>query len=294
MSVTGSPPDSWQKTRRRLQRRDAQQRLRTLARRPATIVVIVVILLLGAAGGITAELSSRASSSHCQRAFIPAYFPASVWSQVATTKPVPSVMILNPSTGIGAGSAPAPAYQAAAKQAQEAGSQVLGYSSTADGQRPIGQVEADIRNYRAWYGVTGIFLDSVDGVPGELSYYERLASYIHRIIPGATIWLNPGIYPDQQYMSLGNVMMVFEGTYGQYQAAQVPSWASNYPATRFANTIYGAASSAQARNAVSLSRGRNAGYVYVTDLAGANPYDALPSYWPTLAATIATGCGTLQ
>lgn len=291
MSVTGSPPDSWQKSRRRMQRRDARQRLRTLARKPATIAVIVVVLLLGAAGITTAVLSSQNSSSHCQRAFIPAYFPAGVWSQVAATKPVPSAMILNPSTGIGAGRAPNPDYQAATKQAQAAGSAVLGYASTADGLRPIGQVEADIRNYKAWYGVNGIFLDSVNGVPGELSYYQQLTSYIHKIIPGATIWLNPGIYPDQQYMSLANVMMVFEGTFAQYQDAQVPSWANNYPATRFANTIYGASSSAQASSAVSLSRSRNAGYIYVTNLAGADPYDALPSYWSTLAATIATGCG---
>jgi hypothetical protein len=291
MSVTGSPPDSWQKTRRRLHRRDTRQRLRTLARRPAVIAVIVVVVLLAAAGGITAALKSQASAGHCQKTFIPAYFPADVWAQVAGTKPVPSAMILNPSTGIGAGTAPNPSYQAAAKQARESGSAVLGYSSTADGLRPVSQIEADVRNYKAWYGVTGIFLDSVNGVPGELSYYEQLTSYIHRVIPGAVIWLNPGIYPDQQYMSLGNVMMVFEGTYDQYQGSQVPNWARNYPASRFANTIYGASSSAQANSAVSLSRSRNTGYIFVTNLTGANPYDALPSYWSTVNSAITTGCG---
>jgi hypothetical protein len=290
MSVTGSPPDSWQKTRRRMQRRDTRQRLRTLAARPVTIVVIVV-LVLGAAVGITVGLRSQASSSHCQRAFIPAYFPASVWSQAAAGKPAPSAMILNPATGIGAGTAPAPEFQAAARQAKGAGSAVLGYSSTADGLRPIGQVEADVRNYRAWYGVTGIFLDSVNGVSAELPYYEQLTSYIRKIIPGASIWLNPGIYPDQQYMSLGNVVMVFEGTYAQYRAAQVPGWAHNFPATKFADTIYGAATSAQAISAISLSRSRNTGYLYVTNLTGANPYDALPSYWSTEMAALDTGCG---
>ena len=75
------------------------------------------------------------------------------------TKPPPSAMILNPATGVGAGSAPDPDFQAAAQAGADAGSVVLGYSSTADGLRPIGQVEADVRNYKAWYGVTGIFLD---------------------------------------------------------------------------------------------------------------------------------------
>jgi hypothetical protein len=254
-------------------------------------IVVIVVLVLGAAAGITVGLRSQASSSHCQRAFIPAYFPASVWSQAAAGKPAPSAMILNPATGIGAGTAPAPEFQAAARQAKGAGSAVLGYSSTADGLRPIGQVEADVRNYRAWYGVTGIFLDSVNGVSAELPYYEQLTSYIRKIIPGASIWLNPGIYPDQQYMSLGNVVMVFEGTYAQYRAAQVPGWAHNFPATKFANTIYGAATSAQAISAISLSRSRNTGYLYVTNLTGANPYDALPSYWSTEMAALDTGCG---
>ena len=289
MSVTGSPPDSWQKTRRRMQRRDARQRLRTLATRPVTIVVAVV-LVLGAAAGITAGLRSEGSASHCQRSFIPAYFPADVWSQAAASRPAPGAMILNPATGIGAGSAPDPDYQAAARQAKDAGSAVLGYSSTADGLRPIGQIEADVRNYKAWYGVTGIFLDSVNGVSRELPYYGQLTSYIHKIIPGASIWLNPGIYPDQQYMSLGNVVVVFEGTYAQYRAAQVPGWARAFPATRFANTIYGA-TNAQATSAISLSRSRNTGYLYVTNLTGANPYDALPSYWSTETAALDTGCG---
>jgi hypothetical protein len=290
MSVTGSPPDSWQKTRRRLQRRDARQRLRSLATKPVTIVVIVV-LVLGAAAGIIAKLRSPGVLSQCQRAFIPAYFPASVWSQAAGTKPPPSAMILNPATGVGAGRAPDPGFQAAARQARDAGSVVLGYSSTADGLRPIGQVEADVRNYRAWYGATGIFLDSVNGVSSDFSYYERLTSYISKIIPGASVWLNPGIYPDQQYMSLANVMVVFEGTYAQYRAEQVPAWANNYPAIRFANTVYGAFTKTQAHSAISLSRSRNTGYLYVTNLSGANPYNALPSYWSAELAALATGCG---
>jgi hypothetical protein len=137
--------------------------------------------------------------------------------------------------------------------------------------------------------VTGIFLDSVNGVTSELSYYEQLASCIRRAIPGSTVWLNPGIFPDRQYMSVGNVVMVFEGTYAQYLNDQVPGWAHAFPATRFANTIYGAASNSEADSAISLSRSRNAGYVYVTNLEGSDPYDALPSYWPSEDSAITAG-----
>jgi hypothetical protein len=295
MSMMDKPPDNWLKARRRVQRRNANARgrLSTLISRPVTVVVIVAVVVLGAAAGITVGLTSpgTVSSSHCQRVVVPAYFDPTTWSQATASKPAPSAMILNPATGVGAGTAPDPAFQTAVRQARAAGTAILGYSSTNSGLRPIAQIEADVRNYKAWYGVTGIFLDSVNGVTSELPYYEQLASYIHRVIPGSSVWLNPGIYPDRQYMSVGDVVMVFEGTYAQYRNIQVPSWARDFPPTRFANTIYGALSSSQANMAISLSQRRNAGYVYVTNLAGSNPYNALPSYWSSEDSAIATGCG---
>lgn len=286
------PPDEWLKVRRRVQRQNSPRMLRALVWRPVTTAVIGAVVVLGAAVGVTEGLTAGGTSpSHCQKAFVPAYFDQSTWSQATASRPAPSAMILNPSTGMGAGTSPNPAYQSAVKQAQAAGTTILGYSSTASGLRPIAQIEADVRNYKNWYGVTGIFLDSVNGVTSELPYYEQLATYIRRVIAGATVWLNPGIYPDQQYMSVGNVVMVFEGTYAQYLNDQAPSWARAFPATRFANTIYGAASSSEASSAISLSRSRNAGYVYVTNLAGSNPYNALPSYWSSENTAITTGCG---
>jgi hypothetical protein len=260
-----------------------------------TAVVIGAAVVLGAAVGVTEGLSSvGASPSRCQRAFVPAYFDQSAWSQASASRPAPSAMILNPSTGIGAGTAPNPAYQSVVKQAQAEGTTILGYSSTASGLRPIAQIEADVRNYKNWYGVTGIFLDSVNGVTSELPYYEQLGSYIRRVIPESTVWLNSGIYPDQRYMSVGNVVMVFEGTYAQYLNDRVPGWAHAFPATRFANTVYGAASSSEADSAISLSRSRNAGYVYVTNLAGSDPYNALPSYWSSENTAITTGCAQVS
>jgi len=72
----------------------------------------------------------------------------------------------------------------------------------------------------------------------------------------------------------------------------VPSWARKFPAARFANTIYGAVTSSQANSAISLSRSRNAGYVFVTNLTEPNPYDALPGYWSSEVIAISSGCGT--
>lgn len=292
MSVTGKPPESWVKARRRVYRRDSREKLRAMSRRPLTVLAVAAVLVLGLAVGITAGLKSEnIAGRYCQKVFVPAYFGASGWPQVSGAKHMPSAMILNPSTGIGAGDGPNPAFQAAVRQARRAGITVLGYSSTADGTRPAAQILADVRHYKAWYGVNGIFLDSVNGTSAEFRYYKRLSTYIHRVIPGSSVWMNPGVYPQRQYMSVSDILMVFEGTYAQYREAAVPGWARDYPANRFANTIYGASTSTQANSAISTARSRNAGYVFVTNLSGANPYNALPAYWSSEVTAITAGCG---
>ncbi len=292
--MTPDPPDDWQKVKKRLQQSDAERKVRSVISRPVTIVVIVAVLVLGAAAGITAKLmsgSSAPSSSHCQAAFVPAFFyGAGIWTQAAHSEPAPKVMILDIS-GMGAGTAAEPHFQSVVRQAKEAGVTILGYSSTAFGVRPLSQIEADVRNYKAWYGVTDIFLDEVRGVGSQLPYYRTLSSYIHGINHGSSIWLNPGNYPEEGYMSVGNVVMAFEGPYTSYTGIHVPSWAYRYSPSRFANTIYATAGS-QVHNAISLSRSRNAGYVYVTNRSGANPYDGLPSYWASENSAITAGCSS--
>ncbi len=257
------------------------------------MVVIIAVLVLSAAAGITARLETQtvAHPTICrpQRTFVPAFFYASgIWQQAADTRPVPSYMILDIS-GTGAGSGPVGHFRSVVRQEQAAGVTILGYSSTAWGQRPLSQVEADVRNYKAWYGVTDVFLDEVRGVGSQLPYYRKLAHYIWNVNKGSAIWINPGDYPDQGYMAVSNVVMAFEGPYASYPEVVVPSWAFDYRPDRFANTVY-AASRSEVTGALNLSRSRNAGYVYVTDGTGANPYDALPSYWPAEDAAVTQSC----
>jgi hypothetical protein len=276
-------------------RRGRQQRSLAWVTRPVTVVVIVAILVLGVAAGITAKLTTEGttlpgkSTCHPQRAFVPAFFYASgIWQQAADTKPVPTYMILDIS-GLGAGSSPVGHFQSIVKKEQAAGVTILGYSSTAYGARPLSQIEADVRHYKAWYGVTDMFLDEVKGIKSQLPYYRKLANYIRGANPGTSIWINPGNYPDPSYMSVSNVVMAFEGPYSLYHNIDVPSWVFDYSPDRFANTVY-ATSGSQVTSALNLSKTRNAGYVYVTNGTGGNPYSALPSYWSTEDSVITQGC----
>jgi hypothetical protein len=261
---------------------------------PATVTAAGVLAVL-AATGITLHFNADASGGSgkttaavCERLAVPAYFSPPYWETAIHSKYPPADMILDVN-GVGAGTAPDTELQGLVRQAMAAGITVLGYSSTVDGQRPVAQVEADVRDYAAWYGVTSIFLDRVSGKPQQLAYYKRLADYIHQAHRGAQVWLNPGDYPDQSYMSVGDVVMVFEGSYAQYLTDSAPSWASRYPATRFAQTIY-ATPQAVLDATLRMAQRRAAGHVFVTDLVEPDPYQGLPSYWQAEDADVAAGC----
>jgi glutathione peroxidase-family protein len=255
----------------------------------------LVMLAAGAAIGVpaaagAAPASAKATSAVCRHTFVPAYpWSSSFWTQAIDSKPAPGVMILNV-TGSGAGTAPVSHFQTLVKRAQKAGITVLGYSSTEYGARAASAVEADAKNYKAWYKVNGMFLDLTANVSGELGYYKTLAAYIHKVNPGSVIWLNVGAYPAQGYMSVGNVVVDFEGSYASYLSLQVPSWASHYRPSRFADVIYATPASDLA-GAVSLSKHRGTGNLFVTNLAGSpDPYSALPSYWSTEVKDVTAGC----
>jgi hypothetical protein len=277
-----------------------QPRFRALVSVPAILAILAGLVGVpvtgtaadagpGASRVTAGPLVSRVTPG-CQRTFVPAFpWSASLWTQAMDSRPAPGVMILNV-TGVGAGNVPVPHFQALVRRAHAHGVTVLGYSSTEYGQRPPAAVEADARNYKAWYKANGMFLDLAAASRGELPYYRRLASYIRRVDRRSVIWLNPGAYPDQAYLQAGNVLVVFEGSYATYRGLQVPGWVAHYKAARFADVIYSTPGRDLA-HAVRLARLRRAGYVYVTDLPGSpDPYSALPSYWTREVAAVAVRC----
>ena len=251
--------------------------------------LLLASVLLIAAGGVAARLITG-PGPFCQQALIPAYFyPGADWAKAITSKPPPRLMILD-ITSSGPGNSPDRNYQAVARRARAAGITLAGYVDTDYARRPAAAIEADVAHYKAWYGVTDIFLDVVSSDSRDLSYYRQLSGYVHGTNPGSLVILNPGTYPDQQYMSVGDVVLVFEDTYAKYVKLHVPAWADDYPAAKFAYLIYGAAGS-QMADAISMARQRHAGFVYVTPNTGANPYRSLPSYWTRENATLAACTG---
>ncbi len=246
----------------------------------ALLVALFVFLVACKSAGAKAVL--------CQKMLIPAYFyPGSLWTQATAGAPIVDVMIMNPASG--PGTSQNSDYVAAVNNAKAAGIKVIGYVHTSYGARDIDVVKGEVDLYKQWYGVSGIFLDEVSSGAAELPYYQNVSAYI-RSTNGTYVALNPGVVPDQGYISIGDTTTIFEGTYNTYKTWSAPRWVSRYPASKFTHLVYATSSSSNMKSAITRSKNNRAGYVYVTNDVLPNPWDTLPSYWSSELNQINNGC----
>jgi hypothetical protein len=255
----------------------------------------------------TANQGSSPSGASCQRLIVPIYPSNNTnWDQaVASGMPSGSLLILN----LGGSSADdlsrsrgGPGLQANAtmqqrvQAAHDHGYLVLGYVRTGGSQgsgagarRDPAYVHTDVANLAAWYGVDGIYFDEVYASTDWLSYYQSVVDDARKTAGGLMV-LNSGWPPDSRYMAIGDIVVDYEGSYSYYRDSfSLPSWVGDYPASRFAQEILDAATVSDMQNALTLSRNRNAGYIYVSNASAslANAYANLPSYW---SAEVTASC----
>jgi Spherulation-specific family 4 len=227
------------------------------------------------------------SQTPCQRISIAAYFyPGQLWTQSINAFPKVDFMVMNPASG--SGTAPISDYVTTVAQTQQSGIKVYGYVSTRYGTRPATEVQQEIVNYRNWYNVDGIFLDETASDSTNLAYYQQIAAFI-RTQSNAKVILNPGVFPDEAYMNVGDVVVVFEGKHKTYISSQVPAWAANYNPNKFWHIVYDAPAF-QLQQLIRISKQRRAGHIYITHDRLSNPYDTLPNYWSRLLSEIPQIC----
>ena len=232
-----------------------------------------------------------AAASACTNELIPAYFyptPGGFWDEVTSTPTGGRTLIMNPASG--PGRTADPAYATAVRRAQNAGMRVIGYVPTTYGSRPLRSVRADISAYRRWYGVDGIFVDEASSSTRALGYYRDVYRHIHAVA-GQTAVLNPGTMPAEEYVTVSDVLVTFEGDVDAYRSAPAAGWTASHPRRHFANLVYRTPASA-VDEVTALADARHAGAVYVTDDVLPNPWDTLPGYFSDVASRLATNCGS--
>jgi hypothetical protein len=242
-----------------------QQRGIVIASAGAAGAILLAVLLLGRG-------SERKPS--CRSALVPAYVSPRMIGALVRGPASPRLIVVNPANG--PGKAASTAYGRAVWGAQDAGTRVLGYVPTTWGRRPAAAVAADIRHYRSWYGVDGIFLDEASASAAELPYYDTLSRDV-RAAGMSVVALNPGAVPAPAYFDIADVVVTYEGTYADYASAldRMPGWLRDEPSGRVAHLIYGA-TRGQAREVA--TNPSLAGYVYATSGTLPDPWQSLPPY----------------
>jgi chitodextrinase len=284
-------------------------------------IACLVALALPSSGAVSgADTGQPANSNLAQQLAVPAYIDPTAnpgaWAQLDGSQPG-TVGIVVANVDSGPDSAPVPAWASAIHLAHAAGSKVLGYVDTGYLGSPITgqpnglltrsgltglgawlpQAEADVNAWYQFYGsdLGGIFFDEganqCGPTPSSTLYsddYAALSSYVKQAHPGALTALNAGTAVPQCFQNSADVLVTFEGSYGDYtgspvsptEAYQPLSWSPVDP-NKIWHIVYGATTQNQMENVMALSKSRNAGYVYVTNDVPANPYDTLPPapYW---------------
>lgn len=283
------------------------------------VTCVAVLASLVATAPSTVAQSPLEGQDLRQHLAVPAYIDptagASSWSQL-TGAQRGTVGIVVANVDNGPDSAAVPAWASEIDQVHAAGGKVLGYVDTgylgsAIANHPdglptraglsgfhswIAQIESDVNAWFRFYGsgIDGIFFDEATNTCGPSPYsdrfaaaYEFLTQYVKETHPGAMTALNPGTTVPQCYENSADVLVTFEGSFGDYtgnpdtptDAYQPLSWSPVDP-NKIWHIVYGAMTESEMENVIALSKSRNAGYVYVTNGVPANPYDTVPSlYW---------------
>jgi hypothetical protein len=184
-----------------------------------------------------------------------------------------------------------PAIAEAIRSARARGIFVVGYVYTGYGQRDPAVVRDRIDAVYRNYLVDGIFFDEAptDCLAANpfggtnYSHYQKLGEYVRtRQAGGRLVILNPGTQPANDcWMSIANIVVTAESSsLADYTTNyQDQPWFHQYPPERFWHIVYAAPGTNQLRQILALSQVRGAGWLYVTDLGGDNPYAGPPTYW---------------
>ncbi len=254
------------------------------------------LLAVGADGGDRTDTATDTgeegpaaptAAAGASRMFVPAYvYPGAEWDRLVAAAPTVGIIVANPADGPGA--LVDSTYLDAIASARQAGILVLGYVSTAYGQRASADVHLDIDRYYDFYHPSGIFLSEgpmdtdCDAMESTFLAYANAARARD---PQAFIALGTRLCASYVYFT--DLMVLFSAQLGMYDAFQPGAWMPAGSPERFAHLV-----SEVPAEALEATLGRahalGAGWIYVTDAVLPNPWNTLPSYFDREVQIIST------
>lgn len=230
--------------------------------------------------------------------------PNPAWTAVAANAAaVPTVAVINPSSGPVACATPPSAalsaFQQAITQLHQAGVTVLGYVHTTYGQRNPALVTQDVQTYAQCYGVDGVFFDEVSSQASLASYYAAAAATVRQDITPpsgkpALVAINPGTYPDLSIANIADITVMHESP--DLNLPPVPTALHSYATGSFAYLAFGIGTLPQTQTTTLTSLfHQGIGYVYLTDQgSGTDPWATLSTDYLSQIQTIQTLNQTLR
>jgi hypothetical protein len=237
-------------------------------------------------------------------ALIPAYFPptsanfTTIINQKNAHPNVPIAVVIN-ITGSGVGDSAQAAYTTLMDNLRSAGVIVLGYVYTNFGEEASVTVQGEIDKWWNFYNagtsattrrVHGIFFAAMSNQTAKQSYYSNLHTYA-RVTKGFfTTAGSAGTAVPTSFLAstCADTIVVYEGA-----GVPLPSNYQQYDANADNNVAvipYGIAS---INTAWMQQMSAYAGWMYMTNDSGANPYDTLPPYFASFMTELdAIGAGS--
>ncbi|HVW02717.1 MAG TPA: hypothetical protein VHB77_20335, partial [Planctomycetaceae bacterium] len=71
-----------------------------------------------------------------------------------------------------------------------------------------------------------------------------------------------------------------------FDKLQLPAWSKDLPPERTLILLYAVPNAAAMRDSLHSIMQKRAGYLYVTNRGGGNPWDGLPAYWDEEVAAV--------
>lgn len=156
---------------------------------------------------------------------------------------------------------------------------LIGYVSTSYGNRALEAVKADIAAWPSRYPqISGFFLDEQASSAAKTDHYGKIYDYIKSQHPGFAVYSNPGALCDAAYVTRPgtDTACLFENKQG-FAAFVRPGWAAMFPSDRLAALAYSVKQPEKMKQFFKRAQAQGIGYFYVTDRAGANPWNGLPT-----------------
>ena len=202
------------------------------------------------------------------------------WSALVTAEDahptVDIVAVINPNSG--PGTSKSTDYATGITTLETAGIVVVGYVPTGYGTKPysaLATVEAAIDAYVSFYpNIQGIFFDEMSDLAGEQSYYQSIATYVTSKGLKLTIG-NPGANVPTALVGIFTNLVIYEAQ-NMPAVSKLNAYKATYGTAGFSYIAYGVSALPDSQTLQTLDA--YVRYIYITDLGGGDPYNALPSY----------------